>query len=303
MGRTMPKIVVIGSINMDLVVLCPRFPAPGETLLGESFFTCHGGKGANQAVAARRLGAEVSFIGRVGDDGFGRELVAGLQQERVDTRHVAVTPGVASGVATITVSGGENAIVVVPGANHALSPDDVRQAEAEIASADVLLTQLEIPLDAVEEAACLAERHGVPLILNPAPAQVLPAELLAKVAYLTPNQHELAQLLDAEAAGLERLPARLAGKVVLTRGGEGADYIDAAGVLHHQPGCAVTVIDSTGAGDTFNAALAVFLPLGIELALERAVAAGALAVTQPGARAGMPTVAQLEAFLAVARQR
>nr|WP_294866572.1 ribokinase [uncultured Pseudogulbenkiania sp.] len=299
----MPKIVVIGSINMDLVVLCPRFPAPGETLLGERFFSCHGGKGANQAVAARRLGAEVSFIGRVGDDGFGRELVAGLQQEGVDTRHVAVTPGVASGVATITVSGGENAIVVVPGANHALSPDDVRQAEAEIASADVLLTQLEIPLDAVEEVACLAERHGVPLILNPAPAQALPPELLAKVAYLTPNQHELAQLLGVEAAGLERLPARLAGKVVLTRGGEGADYIDAAGVLHHQPGRAVPVIDSTGAGDTFNAALAVFLPLGMAAALERAVAAGALAVTQPGARAGMPTAAQLEAFLAGAGQR
>ncbi|HJU49453.1 MAG TPA: ribokinase [Pseudogulbenkiania sp.] len=299
----MPKIVVIGSINMDLVALCPRFPAPGETLIGERFFTCHGGKGANQAVAARRLGAEVMLVGRVGDDGFGRELLAGLQQEGVDTRHVAVTSGVASGVATITVSGGENAIVVVPGANHALSPDDVRQAEADIAAADVLLTQLEIPLATVAEVARLAERHRVPLILNPAPAQALPTELLAWAAYLTPNQHELGLLLGTAETGLERLPAPLAGKVVLTRGGEGADYVDAVGRLHHQPGRDVTVVDSTGAGDTFNAALAVFLGLGIEVALERAVAAGALAVTQPGARGGMPTAAQLEAFLAEAGQR
>ncbi|WP_024303633.1 ribokinase [Pseudogulbenkiania sp. MAI-1] len=300
----MPKIVVVGSINMDLVSLCGRFPAPGETLIGERFFTCHGGKGANQAVAARRLGAEVMLVGRVGDDGFGRELLAGLRQEGVDMRHVAVTPGVASGVATITVSGGENAIVVVPGANHALSPEDVRRAETDIAAADVLLTQLEIPLETVAEVARLAERHGVPLILNPAPAQALPAELLARVAYLTPNQHELAQLLGATAAtGLDQLPPPLTGKVVLTQGAEGATYADSAGQLRHQPGRAVEVVDSTGAGDTFNAALAVFLNRGIEAALQRAVAAGALAVTQPGARGGMPTVAQLEAFLAGAGQR
>ncbi|SMF46558.1 ribokinase [Pseudogulbenkiania subflava] len=300
----MPKIVVIGSINMDLVALCARFPAPGETLIGERFFTSHGGKGANQAVAARRLGAEVSFIGRVGDDDFGRELLAGLQQEGVNTRHVAVTPGVASGVASITVSGGENAIVVVPGANHVLSPDDVRQAEAEIASADVLLIQLEIPLETVAEVARLAERHGVPLILNPAPAQALPVELLARVAYLTPNQHELMQLLgDTTVSGLESLPVSLAGKVVLTQGAEGAAYADADGRLRHQPGLAVDVVDSTGAGDTFNAALAVFLGLGIEVALKRAVAAGALAVTQPGARGGMPTAVQLDAFLVGSGQR
>ena len=294
----MPKIVVVGSINMDLVSLCGRFPAPGETLIGDRFFSCHGGKGANQAVAASRLGAEVMLVGRVGDDGFGSELLAGLRQEGVDTRHVAVTPGVASGVAAITVSGGENAIVVVPGANHVLSPEDVRRAEADIAAADVVLTQLEIPLETVAEVARLAARHAVPLILNPAPAQTLPAELLARVAYLTPNQHELAQLLGAAEAGLERLPTHLAGKVVLTRGREGADYVDASGGLRHQPGLVVEAVDSTGAGDTFNAALAVFLELGIAAALERAVAAGALAVTQPGARGGMPTTAQLDAFLA-----
>ncbi|MBI3145890.1 MAG: ribokinase [Pseudogulbenkiania sp.] len=299
----MPRIVVVGSINMDLVALCGRFPAPGETLIGERFFTCHGGKGANQAVAARRFGAEVVLVGRVGDDGFGRELLAGLQQEGVDTRHVAVTAGVASGVAVITVSRGENAIVVVPGANHALTPEDVRLAEADIATADVLLTQLEIPLETVAEVARLAERHDVPLILNPAPAQALPAELLERVSYLTPNEHELAQLLGRPHADSADLLASLPGKVVLTKGAAGAFHVDAAGGLRHQPGLAVEVVDSTGAGDTFNAALAVFLDQGIEVALQRAVAAGALAVTQPGARGGMPTAAQLDAFLVSRGQR
>lgn len=299
----MPKIVVVGSINMDLVALCGRFPAPGETLIGERFFTCHGGKGANQAVAASRLGAEVVLVGRVGDDGFGRELLAGLQQEGVDTRHVTVTAGMASGVAVITVSRGENTIVVVPGANHALTPHDVRLAEADIAAADMLLTQLEIPLETVAEVARLAERHDVPLILNPAPAQALPAELLERVRYLTPNEHELAQLLGRPGANVADLLASLPGKVVLTKGAEGAYHADAAGQLRHQPGLAVEVVDSTGAGDTFNAALAVYLDQGIGVALQRAVAAGALAVTQPGARGGMPTAAQLDAFLVSRGQR
>lgn len=292
----MSKVVVVGSINMDLVAVAARFPAPGETISGERFVTVPGGKGANQAVAASRLGAEVSMVGKVGRDGFGDQLLAVLQQEGVDTRHVGRVEG-ASGVALITVSGGENSIVVVPGANHALLPEDIAAAEEVLASADVILTQLEIPLATVQAVLAVAARHGVPVILNPAPAQPLPADLLAQCALITPNEHELGTVLGRPGEGMHTLLPLLPGKVVMTHGKHGAWHARADGSLYHQPGFAVQAVDSTGAGDTFNGALAAFLPQGLEIAMRHAAAAGALAVTRLGAQAGMPHRSELQAFM------
>ena len=292
----MTRVLVVGSINMDLVVTAKRMPRLGETLLGDGFTTYPGGKGANQAVAAARLGAAVSLLGCVGDDAFGRDLRAHLESEGVDCRHVSRGAG-ATGIAAITVSGGDNAILVAPGANHQLTPAHLDAAEQAFIDADVVLTQLEIPLETVRRAAELAARHKKPLLLNPAPAVPLPEALLAQVALLTPNEHEFLTMLAQPDADWRELLAQQPRKLVMTHGKHGAYYALSRGQLQHQPGFEVEAVDSTGAGDTFNGALAAFLPLGLERAVRRAAAAGALSVTRPGAQGGMPTLAELDAFL------
>lgn len=293
----MNNVLVVGSINMDLVVETSQFPAPGETLLGHGFRTFPGGKGANQAVAARRLGARVTMIGGVGQDAFGRELIDRLQREGVDTRYIRIAENATTGVAAITVCQAENSIVVAPGANYGLSPDDVWAAEAAFAAADVVLCQLEIPMPAVEAAAALAARHGKPFLLNPAPAVPLPPELLAGVTLLTPNEHELGVVLAAEGGDWEELLRQHPQRVLMTRGAEGAWFADASGRLQHQPAFAVKAVDTTGAGDTFNGALAAFWGLELSVLTRLACAAAALSVTQAGAQSGMPNQDQLEAFL------
>lgn len=294
----MTRIVVVGSINMDLVTQAPRFVGPGETILGERFLTVPGGKGANQAVAASRLGAEVVLVGATGDDAFGRQLRDGLAAEKVDLSHVARLDDSASGTASITVAGGENQIIVVPAANARVTPAQVEHAQSLIARADAVLVQMEIPLETVEATLRLGHRLGVPVILNPAPAQKLPTEWLKLARYVTPNQHELAILLGADPAeDFRSLMQRAPCPVVLTRGGEGAWYRE-QGEPIHQPGYKVDVVDSTGAGDTFNAALAVFLHEGLEQAVRKACAAAALSVTKLGAQGGMPQQSELDAFLA-----
>ncbi|TAL82683.1 MAG: ribokinase [Rhodanobacter sp.] len=294
----MTHIVVVGSINMDLVTLAARFPAPGETLLGERFLTVPGGKGANQAIAAARLGAEVALVGAVGDDTFGRQLRQGLHEAGIELSHTRQLAKGHTGSASITVAGGENQILVVPGANAQVTPAQVARARSLIERADVVLVQMEIPLDTVEATVRLGHRLGVPVILNPAPAQRLPPAWLQLASYVTPNQHELAILLDADPqedfrALMQRVPC----PVVLTRGREGAWY-RRHGEPVHQPGYAVDVVDSTGAGDTFNAALAVFLAEGLPQAVRKACAAAALSVGKLGAQGGMPQRAELEAWLA-----
>lgn len=292
------RVVVVGSINVDLVTQAPRFPQPGETLLGDGFVTVPGGKGANQAVAAARLGAEVALVGALGRDAFGDQLHAGLLGEGVDLQHVQRLDDQASGTASITVVAGENQIVVVPAANAGLKPAHVEAAHAAFARADAVLVQMEIPLEAIEATLRLGERLGVPVILNPAPARPLPAEWLALARYLTPNQHELAMLLGADPAeGFRDLMRRAPAPIVLTRGSEGAWYQE-RGEPAYQPGFAVEAIDSTGAGDTFNAALAVFLHEGLASAVRKACAAAALSVTRLGAQQGMPRARELDAFLA-----
>jgi len=296
----MSRIVVVGSINMDLVTLAPRFPGPGETLLGSRFLTAHGGKGANQAVAAARLGASVSVVGALGRDAFGDQLHAGLAREGIDLAHVTRLDDEGSGSASITVAEGENQIIVVPAANARVTPAQVEAARETIAHADAVLVQLEIPLDAVEATLRLGHRLEVPVILNPAPAQKLPHEWLQLASHLTPNQHELATVLgDDASADFRDLMRRAPCPVVLTRGGEGAWFHDHAQPEPvHQHGFAVDAIDTTGAGDTFNGALAVFLHEGLPQAVRKACAAAALSVTKLGAQGGMPLQPELDAFLA-----
>ena len=297
----MTRIVIVGSINMDLVTVARRFPAPGETLLGERFLSVHGGKGGNQAVAAARLGAEVYMIGAVGDDNFAQPLCDALAEEGINVEHVARIDQCSSGTASITVSGGENQIIVVPDANARLTPSHVRNAQHVIAQADALLVQMEIPLETVEATLRLAHQLRVPAILNPAPAQRLPVEWLQLARYITPNQHELATLLGADPSeDFRALMRRAPCPVVLTRGAEGAWFRE-EGEPQHQESFSVNVVDSTGAGDTFNGALAVFLHEGLSVAVRKACAAAALSVTQLGARTGMPHRADVNALLA--RQR
>jgi ribokinase len=294
----MTRVVVVGSINMDLVTLAPRFAAPGETILGERFLTVHGGKGANQAVAAARLGAEVTLIGALGDDAFGMQLHDGLAHEGISLDHVARIADCGSGTASITVAEGENHIIVVPAANARVTPTQIERAQSTLASADAILVQMEIPLDAIEATLRLGHRLGKPVILNPAPAQPLPLEWLKLARYLTPNQHELAILLGADASeDFRSLMQRAPTPIVLTHGSEGAWYRE-AGEPEHQPGFKVDVVDTTGAGDTFNAALAVFLHEGLPSAVRKACAAAALSVTRLGAQGGMPRLNELQRWLA-----
>lgn len=299
----MTRIVIVGSINMDLVTQAPRFAGPGETLLGERFLTMPGGKGANQAVAAARLGAEVALVGALGRDAFGDRLHAGLVREGIALEHVRRLDDEASGTASITVAGGENQIIVVPAANAHVTPAQVEQARALIARADAVLVQMEIPLETVEATLRLGKRLDVPVILNPAPAQKLPTDWLQLARYVTPNQHELAILLglDPDEADsnqdFRKLMQCTPCPVVLTRGAEGAWYRE-QGEPVHQPGFKVEVVDSTGAGDTFNAALTVFLHEGLPQAVRKACAAAALSVGKLGAQVGMPTLREVETMLA-----
>ncbi|WEN15503.1 ribokinase [Rhodanobacter sp. AS-Z3] len=290
----MTRIVVVGSVNMDLVTQAPRFVGPGETILGDRFLTVPGGKGANQAVAAARLGAEVALVGAIGNDAFGAQLRDGLVSEGIDLSQLTQLDDCGSGTASITVAEGENQIIVVPAANARVTPAQVESAQALISRADAVLVQMEIPLDAVEATLRLGHRLGTPVILNPAPAQQLPTDWLRLARYVTPNQHELAILLGADLAeDFRELMRRAPCPVVLTRGGEGAWYRD-AGEPTHQAGFKVSVVDSTGAGDTFNAALAVFLHEGLAAAVRKACLAAALSVTRLGAQGGMPRLAELD---------
>lgn len=293
----MSRVLVFGSINMDLVVETAAFPRLGETLSGARFATHAGGKGANQAVAAARLGAQVSMLGRVGCDSFGAELKARLAAEGVATQWVRESRNASTGVAAITVCNADNAIIVVPGANACLGAADLDVAEGAFAEADVVLAQLEVPLATVEHGAELAARYRKPFVLNPAPAVRLPESLLARCALITPNEYELGTALGQPGQDWRELLARLPGRVVVTQGSQGADFTDGIGSLRHQAGFAVKPVDTTGAGDTFNGALGAFWDRGLAEAVRRGCAAGALSVTRRGAQDSMPTLGELNAFL------
>ncbi len=301
-----PKLVVVGSTNVDMVVQTQRIPRPGETVLGGRFTTVAGGKGANQAVAAARLGAEVTFVARVGTGPLGRQALEGFHSEGIVTDYVVQDPELEHGVALILVDqNGENAIAVAPGANGRLSAEDVQRAEPAFAEADAVLLQLEIPLAAVERAIDLAKKHGKQVMLNPAPYTPLPDVLLAQVDLLTPNETEAEMLLGGGEAGhsgiagtAEELLRRGVGCVIVTLGKEGV-YVVTPERQYHVCGRHVKTVDTTAAGDAFSAAVTVRLAEGAPLdeAVKFAVAVSALTVTKVGAQASLPTRAEVEAFL------
>jgi ribokinase len=294
------NITVIGSINMDIVTKTNIIPKVGETVMGDAFFTIPGGKGANQAVAAARLGSNVKIIGCVGNDAFGKELRGHLESQGIIIDNVKPVTHTSTGVASITLSEGDNSIIVVPGANYELTPEVVKQHEKIIADSDMLLLQLEIPLNSVIEAVKLAKKHQVPVILNPAPIQELPKELLQQVDYLTPNEHEQELLISACKWSDEELK-ELKAKCIVTKGSKGIELYKNAEKLI--PGYKVEAVDTTGAGDSVNGALAVSLSNGVSLeeACQFANAVGALSVTKLGAQSGMPTKQEVEAFLSAQR--
>jgi ribokinase len=301
------RVVVVGSSNTDMVLRVPRIPRPGETVLGNGFAMAGGGKGANQAVAAARAGGRVTFVARVGDDVFGERALAGFAAEGIETRYVFVTPGAASGVALIDVDDrGENSISVASGANALLSAADVESAAGAMAEADIVLVQLESPIETVVAAVRTAGEKGVPVILNPAPARPLDGSLLALVSVLTPNETE-AELLSGAAvrdeAGVRDAATRLRGRgpraVVVTLGERGV-YASAPGFEGLLPAFRVEAVDTTAAGDVFNGALAVALgeKLPLAAALRFAQAAAAISVTRPGAQPSAPTREEIEKLAA-----
>jgi ribokinase len=296
------RVLVVGSSNTDMIIRVPRIPRPGETILGGEFTMAGGGKGANQAVAAARAGGRVTFVARVGDDVFGERALAGFVADGIDTRFVLRTSGAASGVALIDVDDrGENSITVASGANALLSAADVESAAEAFAAADIVLVQLESPIETVEAAVRKAGEKGVPVILNPAPARPLDEDILSLVSVLTPNESE-AELLSGIAvrtrtASNARPPGsgngRGQSRCHAGRRGARVSSTEFEGLV---PAFKVDPVDTTAAGDVFNGALAVALAERLPLpeALRFAQAAAAISVTRPGAQPSAPTRAEIE---------
>jgi ribokinase len=303
------RVCVVGSSNIDLIFRTPRLPRPGETLAGHAFRLDFGGKGANQAVLAARLGARVAVVSRVGRDVFGEQTLANYRREGIDTAHVFVDEARPTGVASIAVDDdARNCILVVPGANLGLSPEDVRRAAPALRAAAMLLCQLEVPQESVLEGFRLARAAGVRTVLNPAPAAPLADELLRLADVCVPNEPELEALTGQPAETLEQAEAagrallrRGPGAVVVTLGGRGALVLEGT-AAEHVPAVPVRAVDPTGAGDAFIGALGVSLAGGQSLraAVRRANAVAALTVTRLGAQASFPSRAEIEHFLASA---
>jgi ribokinase len=297
-----PQLLVVGSLNTDLLVRVGSLPRPGETITGGSFEMAGGGKGANQAVAAARAGASVALVGAVGADEFGARLIDDLAGEGVDVAGVARLQGAPTGVAAIVVDEqGENQIAVASGANHMLRASDVERAfrELDLTEAGCVLVSLEVEDGVVVAAAEGAAAHGMAVVVNPAPARRLPPELIARRPILTPNVGEAGELTgcDEPAAAAAAMVRAGAAAALVTVGAEGV-FVAAGGHVERVEAPAVAVRDTTGAGDTFSGVLAAGLARGWELdrAARWATAAAALSVTQSGARAGMPTASEIEAF-------
>ncbi|WP_339210717.1 ribokinase [Aeribacillus sp. FSL K6-8210] len=299
-----PKITVIGSLNMDLVVKSSKFPDSGETILGEGIQYFPGGKGANQAVAAARLGADVCMIGAVGEDGYGVQLKESLAKEKIDTSAVKIVKGETSGMALIFVANTENRIVVLQGANHHCTIDDIVLNQNKIRDSDIVLIQMEIPLETVSYAASVAKKFNKTVILNPAPAQKLSYDLLKNIDILTPNETELKLLTNEEinSSGLHDrmniLHEKGVDHVITTIGSGGIIYKTDQQDVKVFPGYKVPVVDTTGAGDCFNGGLAYALGKGETMmdAISFANKVAALSVCQNGGQPSMPTLEEVKKF-------
>ena len=297
--ETNKKIIVVGSCNTDMVIRVDHLPEPGETIIGHDFITNQGGKGANQAVAVKRLGGETAFIARLGNDDFGAKSLRLLTEEGIDTSFVRLTDGVSTGVALIPVDDkGENSIIVSSGANALLSPLDIEEAEPLFEKASILLMQLETPVPTLISAARLAKQFGAKVVLNPAPypKEPLPIELLELVDIITPNETEAAgmsgvKVLDEESAlkAICEIQKQGVGNVIITAGASGA-YTSTDGQLVRIPSEKVEVVDTTAAGDTFCGALCVALSKGTDMvqAIRFANKAASLSVTRLGAWMSIP---------------
>lgn len=299
-------IVVMGSLNFDLIATVPRFPNPGESLIGREFYTSSGGKGGNQAVAASRLGAEAFMVGRVGDDNFGAEMLESLHVYGVNTSGVTVEPGFQSGIAHITIDeSGENKIVIVPGANSSCDESEIEQVNLRLRFADVLLLQLELPLELSMKAANQAKNLGKIVVFDPAPAKALPLSTYGNIDYLIPNETEASVLAGfpvedpinaVDAAVLLR--SQGVDTVIIKMGDQGVSYAT-DGDKGHLPGFSVKAVDTVAAGDAFNGAFSVAIAEGKSLrnAITWGMAAGALAVTKRGAHSSMPSRNDVERLI------
>ncbi|APB71065.1 ribokinase [Paenibacillus polymyxa] len=289
----MAKISIIGSSSMDLVVTSSKRPGAGETVLGESFTTVPGGKGANQAVAAARLGADVTMIGRVGDDHFGEQILRNFEENHVYTGYVKPVTHMESGTAHIVLAEGDNSIVVVKAANNEVTPAYVEEALDVIRSSDIVLIQQEIPSETVVYVSEICAKYQIPLLLNPAPAREVEESVIANATYITPNEHEAAIMFKD--MSLQEALRKYPNKLFVTEGSNGVRFFDGEQEVV-VPTYKVEAVDTTGAGDTFNAAFAVALAEGNSLAdsVKFANRAASLSVTKFGAQGGMPTRREVE---------
>jgi ribokinase len=301
----MNKIVVLGSLNMDLVINTPRIPVLGETIHGSGFATFPGGKGANQAVAAAKLGGDVTMIGCVGNDSHGTDLINSLTYNGVKVENIRILKGSTTGIAVIVVSNGDNFIILDSGANFLLKPEQMDQFTDVISNSDILMLQLEIPLDVVEKAVEIAKYNGVKVLLNPAPAYKLSDKLLSKIDIITPNENECEYItgipirsLDDTAKAIKYLMNKSIKQIIVTLGNKGVIYNNGDEVIHRSvPN--VEVIDTTAAGDSFSGALAVALSNGkpIDDAINFANIVGTITVTRNGAQASLPSLNEVKEYI------
>lgn len=288
-----PVITVVGSINMDMVTAANLVPDQGETVIGKSFTMGPGGKGANQAVAAARLGAKVQLIGKVGQDDYGSALIDHMKAEGISEHTIAKTATTHTGIANVIVSDQDNRIIIVPGANDEVTPDYLKEFKQTIIDSDLILMQFEIPVETILYCLDLCEENDIPVIVNPAPARKIPDKYWDKVTYVTPNEGEAAQLFGTYD---QRDP--LSEKLIITKGEHGVSFqVDQQEITI--PAYTVEPVDTTGAGDTFNGALSVALAEKMDLksAIKFANAASALSIQKFGAQTGMPIRASVDAFL------
>lgn len=301
----MNKIVVLGSLNMDLVINTPRIPVLGETIHGSGFATFPGGKGANQAVSAAKLGGDVNIIGCVGNDSYGIDLINSLTCNDVKVGNIKILEGVTTGIAVIVVKNGDNFIILDSGANFLLKPEQMDQFKDVISNSDILMLQLEIPLDVVERAVEIAKYNGVKVLLNPAPACRLSDKLLSQIDIITPNESECEHItgipirsLDDTAKAIKYLMNKSIKQIIVTLGSKGVIYNHGDEIIHRTVP-SVKVVDTTAAGDSFSGALAVALSNGksIDNAIDFANIVGTITVTRRGAQASLPSLSEVKEYM------